>query len=315
VEYRQLGDSELNVSVIGLGSWLTYGGGVADAQAEACVAKAFEAGINFIDTANVYSGGLAEEFLGEVLAGRPRDSYLLATKVYGEMPNGDHGLSRAQVRKQIDDSLARLKTDHVDLYQAHRYDEETPLEATMEALTEVVQAGKARAIGFSEWTPEQIQAALELEGVAKFVSSQPQYSMLWRAPERGVIGVCAANGISQIVFSPLAQGVLTGKYGPGEPSPEGARASHAEMGRWMGQHLGGEVLGAVQRLVPVAAEAGLTLPQLALAWILREPNVASAIVGASRPEQVEQNAAAAGIRLSDDTLRAVDEALADVVQP
>jgi aryl-alcohol dehydrogenase-like predicted oxidoreductase len=315
VEYRQLGDSELNVSVIGLGSWLTYGGGVADAQAEACVAKAFEAGINFIDTANVYAGGLAEEFLGEVLAGRPRDSYVLATKVYGEMPNGDHGLSRAQVRKQIDDSLARLKTDHVDLYQAHRYDEETPLEETMEALTEVVQAGKARAIGFSEWTPEQIRAALELEGVAKFVSSQPQYSMLWRAPERGVIGVCAANGISQIVFSPLAQGVLTGKYMPGEPSPEGARASHAEMGRWMEQHMGGEVLGAVQRLVPVAAEAGLTLPQLALAWVLREPNVASAIVGASRPEQVEQNAAAAGIRLSDDTLRAVDEALADVVQP
>ena len=314
MEYRQLGDSDLNVSVIGLGSWLTYGGGVADAQAEACVAKAFEVGINFIDTANVYSGGLAEEFLGEALAGRPRHSYVLATKVYGEMPNGDHGLSRAQVRKQIDDSLARLKTDYVDLYQAHRYDEETPLEETMQAFTEVVRAGKARAIGFSEWTPEQIQAALDLPGVAKFVSSQPQYSMLWRAPERGVIGVSAANGISQIVFSPLAQGVLTGKYRPGEPAPEGARASHAGMGRWMDVHMGADVLAAVQRLVPVAAQAGLTLPQLALAWILREPNVASAIVGASRPEQVEQNAAAAGIKLSDDTLRAVDEALADVVQ-
>jgi len=312
VEYRRLGDSDLQVSVISLGSWLTYGGGVGDEQAEACVAKAFEVGINFIDTANVYSGGKAEDFLGEVLAGRPRDSYVLATKLYFPMPNGDHGLSRAQVHKQIDDSLARLRTDYVDLYQCHRYDHETPLEETMEALTEVVRAGKARYIGFSEWRPEQIEAALDLPGVEKFVSSQPQYSLLWRDPEHGVIDVCERNGISQIVWSPLAQGVLTGKYRPGDPPPEGSRAT-TEMGRFMRDVLQDDVLEAVQRVAEIAAGEGLSLPQLALAWVLREPNVASAIVGASRPEQVEQNASAAGITLSDDTLRAVDEALAGAV--
>jgi aryl-alcohol dehydrogenase-like predicted oxidoreductase len=311
MEYRQLGDSDLRVSAISLGSWLTYGGGVADDQAEACVAKAFEVGINFIDTANVYSGGRAEEFLGEVLAGRPRDSYVLATKLYFPMPNGDRGLSRAQVHKQVDASLARLRTDYVDLYQCHRYDFETPLEETMEALTEVVRAGKARYIGFSEWRPEQIQAALDLTGaagVAKFVSSQPQYSLLWREPERGVFDVCARSGISQIVWSPLAQGVLTGKYRPGDAPPVGSRAT-TEMGRFMSDVLRDDVLRAVQRVGEIAEGAGLTLPQLALAWVLREPNVASAIVGASRPGQVEQNASAAGITLSADTLRAVDEAL------
>jgi aryl-alcohol dehydrogenase-like predicted oxidoreductase len=228
------------------------------------------------------------------------------------MPNGDHGLSRAQVHKQIDDSLARLRTDYVDLYQCHRYDHETPLEETMEALTEVVRAGKARYIGFSEWRPEQIEAALDLPDVEKFVSSQPQYSLLWRDPEHGVIDVCERNGISQIVWSPLAQGVLTGKYRPGDPAPEGSRAT-TEMGRFMLDVLQDDVLEAVQRVAEIAAGEGLSLPQLALAWVLREPNVASAIVGASRPEQVEQNASAAGITLSDDTLRAVDEALAGVV--
>ena len=313
MEYRQLGDSDLNVSVISLGSWMTYGGGVGDDQAEACVAKAFEVGINFIDTANVYSGGHAEELLGEVLAGRPRHSYVLATKLFGTMPNGDHGLSREQMHRQIDDSLARLKTDYVDLYQAHRYDEETPLEETMQAFTEVVQAGKARYIGFSEWSPEQIQAALDIPGVEKFVSSQPQYSLLWREPERGVFEVCRRHGISQIVWSPLAQGVLTGKYKPGDAPPADSRAAHPEMGKWMHEKLDDGVLEAVQRVGQVAAEAGLTLLQLSLAWILREPNVASAIVGASRPEQVEQNASAAGITLSADTLNAVDEALRDAV--
>jgi 1-deoxyxylulose-5-phosphate synthase len=312
MEYRQLGDSDLEVSAISLGSWLTYGGGVGDEQAEACVAKAFEVGINFIDTANVYSGGKAEEFLGEVLAGRPRDSYVLATKLYFPMPNGDRGLSRAQVHQQIDDSLARLRTDYVDLYQCHRYDYETPLEETMEALSEVVRAGKARYIGFSEWRPEQIQAALDLADVEKFVSSQPQYSLLWRDPEHGVIDVCARNGISQIVWSPLAQGVLTGKYKPGDAPPEGSRAT-TQMGRFMSDVLQDGVLEAVQRVGEIAQDEGLTLPQLALAWVLREPSVASAIVGASRPEQVEQNASAAGITLSDDTLRAVDEALAGAV--
>jgi aryl-alcohol dehydrogenase-like predicted oxidoreductase len=314
VEYRQLGDSDLNVSVISLGSWLTYGGGVGSDQAEACVAKAFEVGINFIDTANVYAGGKAEELLGQVLAGRPRDSYVLATKLFGTMPNGDHGLSREQVHKQIDDSLARLKTNYVDLYQAHRYDEETPLRETMEAFTEIVRAGKARYIGFSEWRPEQIQAALDLPGVEKLVSSQPQYSLLWRAPERGVIEVCARNGISQIVWSPLAQGVLTGKYKPGDAAPEGSRATHSDMGKWMADLLQDDVLEAVQQLAVIAEEAGLTLPQLALAWVLREPSVASAIVGASRPQQVEANASAAGITLSDETLRAVDEAVEGVAR-
>jgi aryl-alcohol dehydrogenase-like predicted oxidoreductase len=314
MEYRQLGSSDLRVSVIGLGSWLTYGGGVDDASAEACVAKAFEVGITFVDTANVYSGGKAEEFLGRALAGRQRDSYVLATKVYGEMPSGERGLSAEQVRKQLDDSLRRLRTDYVDLYQCHRYDEDVPLEETLRALTEAVEAGKARFVGFSEWAPGQIQAAGDLPGVVRFVSSQPQYSVLWRAPERGVIDVCARNGISQVVFCPLAQGILTGKYAPGQPPPEGSRAVDPQMGRWIGEHMSDEVLEAVQRLAVVADEAGLTLPQLALAWILREPNVASAIVGASRPEQVEQNASAAGIVLSDDTLRAIDHALDGVVQ-
>ena len=214
MRYRQLGDSDLQVSEISLGSWLTYGGGVADEQARACVDAAFDAGINFIDTANVYATGGAEEFLGDVLSGRPRNSYVLATKLYFAMDDENEGLSRAQVHKQLDDSLRRLRTDFVDLYQCHRYDRATPLEETMEALTEVVRAGKVRYIGFSEWSAKQIQASLDLsrdKGSETFVSSQPQYSMLWRAPEAEVIPLCRANGISQIVWSPLAQGALTGK--------------------------------------------------------------------------------------------------------
>jgi aryl-alcohol dehydrogenase-like predicted oxidoreductase len=313
VKYRRLGDSDLEVSEICLGSWLTYGGGIGDEQAEACVAAAFEAGINFIDTANVYSGGKAEEFLGSVLEGRPRDSYILATKVYFTMPNGDRGLSREQIHKQIDASLARLRTDHVDLYQCHRYDDDTPLEETMEALTEVVRAGKARYIGFSEWTADQIQAALDMvPRVEKFVSSQPQYSALYRVPEREVIPLCKRNGISQIVWSPLAQGVLTGKYRAGEAPPDDSRATSSEMGRFMNRFLRDDVLEAVQRLRPIADGLGITMAQLALAWVLREPNVSSAIVGASRPEQVHENAGASGVELDDATLRAIDEAVADV---
>jgi aryl-alcohol dehydrogenase-like predicted oxidoreductase len=313
VEYRRLGDSDLHISEISLGSWLTYGGGVEREQAEACVQKAFEVGINFIDTANVYGRGKAETLLGEVLSGRERSSYVLATKLYFPMSKTDRGLSREQVLKQIDLSLERLRTDYVDLYQCHRYDEQTPLEETMEALTEVVRAGKARYIGFSEWSAEQIQAALDLPGVEKFVSSQPQYSLLWRKPEREIFPLCARNGISQIVWSPLAQGVLTGKYRPDDPPPAGSRATSAAMGGFMDRFTSRPVLEAVERLRAVAEEAGLTLPQLALAWVLREPNVASAIVGASRPEQVEANASASGITLSEDTLRAADEALGDVV--
>jgi aryl-alcohol dehydrogenase-like predicted oxidoreductase len=313
VRHRRLGSSDLNVSEISLGSWLTYGGGVSNRQAEACVDKAFDVGINFIDTANVYGGGAAEEFLGEVLARRPRDSYILATKLYWPM-NGDRGLSREQVFKQIDLSLGRLRTDYVDLYQCHRYDQETPLEETMEALTEVVRQGKARYLGFSEWTADQIRAALALvPGVEKFVSSQPQYSLLYRVPEREVIPLCKENGISQIVWSPLAQGALTGKYKPGEEPAAGTRAASQQMGWSMDRYRDDEVLAAVQRLVPIAEGLGVTMAQLALAWVLREETVASAIVGASRPEQVEENAGASGISLDDATLQAIDEAVADVV--
>ena len=311
--YRRLGSSDLNVSEISLGSWLTYGGGVSNRQAEACVEKAFDVGINFIDTANVYGGGGAEEFLGEVLARRPRDSYVLATKLYFSV-NGDRGLSREQVFKQIDLSLGRLRTDYVDLYQCHRYDQETPLEETMEALTEVVRQGKARYLGFSEWTADQIRAALALvPGVEKFVSSQPQYSLLYRVPEREVIPLCKDNGISQIVWSPLAQGALTGKYKPGEEPATGTRAASQQMGWAMDSYRDDEVLERVQRLVPIAEGLGVTMAQLALAWVLREDNVAAAIVGASRPEQVEENAGASGISLDDATLQAIDEAVADVV--
>jgi 1-deoxyxylulose-5-phosphate synthase len=309
---RQLGDSDLHVSEISLGSWLTYGGGVADDQARACVDAAFDSGINFIDTANVYAVGAAESFLGDVLNRRPRDSYVLATKLYFPMDDENQGLSREQVLKQIDASLERLQTDYVDLYQCHRYDSRTPLEETMEALDEVVRGGKARYIGFSEWSAEQIQASLDLSrehSWAAFVSSQPQYSLLHRDPERDVIPLCRANGISQIVWSPLGQGVLTGKYRPGRELPEGTRATSERMGRLMSDKLREGVLERVQRLVPIAERLGITMAQLALAWVLREGNVASAIVGASRPEQVRDNAAASGIELDAETLAEIDRAL------
>jgi aryl-alcohol dehydrogenase-like predicted oxidoreductase len=313
MRYRQLGSSDLQVSEICLGSWLTYGGGVGDDAAEACVDRAFDLGITFIDTANVYASGKAEEFLGEVLSRRPRDSYVLATKLFGKMPDGGQGLSREQVHAQLDASLRRLRTDHVDLYQCHRYDWDTPLEETMEALSEVVRAGKVRWLGFSEWPAEKIEEAVRLPGVEKFVSSQPQYSMIWRGPERDVIPVSKANGISQIVWSPLAQGVLTGKYEPGKPPPEGSRATSSSMGVFMDRSRDQALLERVQELRPVADEHGLTLAQLALAWVLREPNVASAIVGASRPEQVEDNAAASGVELDESTLARIDEILGDSV--
>jgi aryl-alcohol dehydrogenase-like predicted oxidoreductase len=312
VRYRRLGSSDLEISEISLGSWLTYGGGVGRELAEACVAKAFEVGINFIDTANVYARGAAESFLGEVLAGRARDSYILGTKLYWPM-NGDQGLSREQVFKQLDLSLLRLKTDYIDLYQCHRYDFDTPLEETMQALTEVVQQGRVRYLGFSEWPPDRIQAALELPDVEKFVSSQPQYSILWREPEREVFPLCAANGISQIVWSPLAQGALTGKYKPGEAPPPGTRAASQDMGWAMDRFRDDDVLEVVQRLVPIAEGLGITTAQLALAWVLRRNEVAAAIVGASRPEQVEDNAAASGIDLDEATLQAIDDAVAPVV--
>jgi len=316
MRYRQLGSSDLQVSEIALGSWLTYGVGVDDTAARACVNKAFEVGINFIDTSNVYGRGAAETFLGDVLQSRERDSYVLATKLFFPMDDTgeNQGLSRQQVFEQIDDSLRRLRTDYVDLYQCHRYDSQTPLEETMEALTEVVRQGKARYLGFSEWTAAQIRAALDLSPpLEKFVSSQPQYSILWRVPEREVIPLCAANGISQIVFSPLAQGVLTGKYKPGAPPPPDTRMASERMGWAMDRFSSEQVLQAVQRLQPIADGLGITMAQLAIAWVLRDPNVAAAIIGASRPQQVEDNASASGIELDEATLAAIDEAVADVV--
>jgi aryl-alcohol dehydrogenase-like predicted oxidoreductase len=309
MQQRRLGDSDLHVSSIALGSWLTYSGGIGRERTEACTRAAFDAGITLFDTANVYGRGAAERAWGEILAGYPRESFAIATKVYFPMSARDRGLSREQIHKQIDGSLERLGMDHVDLYQCHRYDDATPLEETMQALSEVVEAGKARWIGFSEWPVERIREALAMPGVAKFVSSQPQYSALWRAPEAEVIPLCAANGISQIVWSPLAQGVLTGKYRPGEEAPEGSRARSRDMSRFIGQWLNRTTLDAVDRLHPIAEEAGLTMSQLALAWVLRQENVAAAIIGATRPEQVHENARAADVKLSDDTLRAIDEAL------
>ena len=313
MRYRKLGSSPLEVSEIALGSWLTYSGGVGFDQTRACTDAAFEAGINFFDTANVYGRGAAEEAWGEILSGRPRDSYVLATKVWGQMSDdkADRGLSAAQIAKQIDASLARLKTDHVDLYQCHRFDPDVPIEETVEALQQVVAAGKARYLGFSEWTTEQIQAAIDIGGPDLFVSSQPQYSMLWQAPEAELFALCAANGISQIVWSPLAQGLLTGKYRLGEEPPADSRAAHSEMGAPMQLMLNDAFLGAVDRLRPVAEEAGLTMAQLALAWVLRRDELAAAIVGASRPEQVAANATASGIELSPETLQAIDDALGD----
>jgi aryl-alcohol dehydrogenase-like predicted oxidoreductase len=313
MKYRKLGASDLDVSVISLGSWLTFGVGVEADKTRACLDRAFDLGINFIDTANVYGRGAAEMVLGEMLSDRPRDSYILATKVFGQMSDDDKGLSRAQILKQIDASLDRLNVDYVDLYQCHRYDPETPLEETMEALSEVVRAGKARWIGFSEWSPAQIEAAFAIPGVDRFVSSQPQYSLLYRAPEAEVIPLSAANGVSQIVWSPLAQGVLSGKYLPGAQPPADSRAASGAMGGAIRRWMKDDILAAVQQLKPLAEEAGCTLSQFALAWVLREPNVASAIVGASRPEQMDDNAAAADLAI-DPALFAKAEALVAGVQ-
>jgi aryl-alcohol dehydrogenase-like predicted oxidoreductase len=312
MRYRKLGTSDLEVSEISLGSWLTYGVGVEADKGRACLDRAFEVGINLIDTANIYGRGAAETFLGEALSSRPRDSYILATKLFYPMTEQDRGLSRGQIEKQLDASLRRLRTDHVDLYQCHRYDWDTPLEESMEALTRAVESGKTRYVGFSEWPADRIVAALALPDVARFVSSQPQYSLLWRGPEEEVIPLCAANHISQIVWSPLAQGVLTGKYRADAPLPRGSRATSEEMGGWMDSWLERPVLEAVQRLKPLAAQAGLSLAQFALAWVLRERNVASAIIGATRPEQVDENVAASGAEVDPALFAEAERIVAEV---
>jgi len=314
MKYRKLGASDLSVSEISLGTWLTYGVGVEKDMAIKCVNRAFELDINFIDTANVYGQGSSETVLGEALAGRKRDSYVLATKVFGEMGGGNQGLSRAQIEKQLDASLKRLRTDYFDLYQCHRYDTNTPLAETMEALTRAVKSGKVRYLGFSEWSPDQIQASIDMKGVEHFVSSQPQYSLLWRRPEQKVIPLSRANGISQIVWSPLAQGVLTGKYDPNSPPPAGTRATSDNMGSAIQGWMAKSWLEGVQRMKPLAQEAGLTMAQFALAWVLREPNVASAIVGASRPDQLDDNVKASGAKV-DPALFARAEKIAEESRP
>lgn len=310
MKYRQLGNSDLRVSEIGFGSWLTFTDPKRRDAAIACVHRALERGINFLDTANVYGRGAAESVLGMALAGVPRDRYVLATKLFFPMSENDRGLSAAQVHKQLDASLKRLQVDYIDLYQCHRYDSDTPLEETIQALTQAVAAGKVRYIGFSEWPLNRIEASLALKGTARFVSSQPQYSLLHRDPEHGLLKLCERAGISQVVWSPLAQGVLTGKYLPGAPVPADSRAADPAMGAFLSSEwLKPELLEAVQTVKALAASAGLTLSQFALAWVLRQPNVASAIVGASRPEQVDENAAAADLTVSAQLFRQAEALL------
>ena len=306
MEQRKVGESDLVTSEIALGSWLTYGDRVDRETAADCVRRAYELGISLFDCANVYGRGAAESLLGEVLGDFPRDSYLLATKVYFPMGRGELGLSAAQVRKQCDESLRRFGVDHIDLYQCHRYDTRTPLEETMTALTELVAAGKIRYAGFSEWTPEQITAAFELPGVTRFASSQPEYSILHRAPEEAVFGACEQFGIGNIVYSPLAQGVLTGKYRAGEAPPEGSRAASRATRGSMGSYAGAEKIAKADQLREVAAAAGLSMTQLALAWALRDPVVSATIVGASRPEQLEESVSASGVTLDAATLATID---------
>lgn len=310
MKYRKLGTSDLLLSEIGIGSWLTFTDASRKKTAIACIHRALDRGINFIDTANVYGCGAAERVLGEALVDIKRERFVLATKLFFSMSESDRGLSREQVHKQLDASLARLKVDYLDLYQCHRYDFETPLEETMEALTLAVKSGKVRYIGFSEWPLERIEVANELQGVARFVSSQPQYSLLHRAPEDGLLALCARSGISQVVWSPLAQGVLTGKYLPNAVVPADSRAADRSMGAFLNPGwLEPALLEAVQEIKKLAAHANLTLTQFALAWVLRQPNVASAIIGASRPEQVDENAAASGITVEPSLFNEAEELL------
>jgi len=321
MKYRRLGSSPLVVSELSFGTWLTVAGGVAREQAIRCIHAALDHGITLFDTANQYGAGEAERVLGQALRAYPRDRYLVATKLYFPVGNEpDHGLSAAQIEKQLHRSLERLGVDCIDLYQCHRYDKETPLEETMQALDRAVTAGKVRAIGFSEWTAEQIEAAAAITRGAQsvpFSSSQPQYSMLWRKPESAVFAVCAQHGIGNLAFSPLAHGVLTGKYAPGAPPPPGSRAASEQMNQFMetaGRHYRSDyLLRAVDELKPIAADLGLTMAEMALAWVLRRPEVASAIIGASRPEQIEQNARAIGVTLTDEALHRIDRTLDAVI--
>ncbi len=318
---RPLGQSGLEISVLSFGSWLTVAGGIEHERASRCIHAALENGITLFDTANQYGAGEAERVLGEALRGISRDRFQIATKVY--FPVGtdpDHGLSAAQIEKQINRSLQRLGMDFVDLYQCHRYDNETPLDETLFAFDTTVRAGKVRAIGFSEWNAGQIQAATEItaaNGLISFASSQPQYSILWRKPEAEIFPMCQKHGICNLAFSPLAQGVLSGKYLPGQPPPPNSRATSEQMNIYMetaGRHYrSGYLLEAITKLKPIASDLGLTMSQMSLAWVLRRREVTSAIIGASRPEQIEENIVAANVVLPADALEQIDQAIGDVV--
>jgi aryl-alcohol dehydrogenase-like predicted oxidoreductase len=319
MEFRRLGRSGLNISEISYGNWLTHGSQVEEDQATACVRAALDAGVTTYDTADVYANTKAEEVLGRALKGERRESLEIFTKVYWPTgPGGpnDKGLGRKHIHESINGSLKRLQTDYVDLYQAHRFDRTVPLEETMEAFADVVRQGKALYIGVSEWNAEQITrgAALARELKVPFISNQPQYSMLWRVIEPQVIPASEREGVSQIVWSPIAQGVLTGKYLPGQPAPEGSRATDETGSKFIQRFMRDDVLERVQKLKPLADEAGLSLAQLAVAWVLQNPNVASAIIGASRPEQVNENVKAAGVKLEAELLEKIDDVLGDVVE-
>ncbi|GDY30404.1 aldo/keto reductase family protein [Gandjariella thermophila] len=318
MEFRRLGRSGLSISEISYGNWITHGSQVEEEQARACVRAALDAGITTFDTADVYAETRAESVLGRALAGERREGLEIFTKVFwptGPGPN-DRGLSRKHIIESCHASLRRLRTDYIDLYQAHRFDRTVPLEETMLAFADLVRQGKVLYVGVSEWTAEEITrgAAIARELNVPFISNQPQYSMLWRVIESQVIPACEREGISQIVWSPIAQGVLTGKYRPGEQPPAGSRATDESGSNFVSRFLRDEVLERVQRLRPVADDCGLSMAQLAVAWVLQNPNVASAIIGASRPEQVTENVKAAGVRLESDVLDRIDEVLGDIVE-
>lgn len=312
MKYRRLGGSGLKVSEICLGTWLTYGNATEDQTAEACIDRCFEVGINFFDTANVYAQGKSEEVVGRALKKYDRDDYVLATKVFFPMGDGanDRGLSRKHIREQCDRSLKRLQVDYIDIYQCHRYDPQTPLEETLRALDDLISAGKVLYIGFSQWAAYEVADAVGLQrqlNLDRFVSSQPVYNITQRYIEKEILPLCTREGIGQIVFSPLAQGILTGKYLPGQPPPAGTRAADPKQNMFLNQgKLDDALLTKVQQLVPLAEREGISVAQLALAWCLRQSNVSSVIIGASRPEQISENAVAAGKVLSDETLAAVD---------
>ncbi|MDQ0079421.1 aldo/keto reductase family protein [Arthrobacter oryzae] len=320
MEFRYLGNSGFKISEITFGNWLTHGSQVENDVATQCVRAALDAGISTFDTADVYANTAAETVLGEALKDERRQSLEIFTKVFGPTgPKGhnDVGLSRKHIMESIDGSLTRLQTDYVDLYQAHRYDYETPLEETMQAFADIVRQGKALYIGVSEWTADQIRDghALARDLGFQLISNQPQYSMLWRVIEAEVIPTSEELGLSQIVWSPIAQGVLSGKYRPGKPAPEGSRATDSKGGarmieRWMSD----EVLSGVQKLKPIAAEAGLTMAQLSIAWVLQNKNVASAIMGASRPEQIAGNVAAAGVKLDEAIMDRIDDVIGSLAE-